>query len=94
MRRSIVGRDGTQTVYVYVTDQRGWPVENAAVKMVVHYQTGDQRYVFEPTNARGFTSTSFQLPEAPLGRRVVIDVTAALGTEVQGETQSSFVPWW
>ena len=93
VRHVITGREGTQTVFVYATDQRQEPVEAVAVSMVVHYQSGDQRYDFEPTDANGFTSHSFDVRPAPPGRRVVIDVTAAYGNLV-GTTQTFFLPWW
>lgn len=93
VRHAIIGRGGRQTVCVYVTDQRQQAVEGVTVKMVVHYQSGDQRYGFEPTNDSGFTNWSFELPETSPGRRVLIDVTATYG-DLTSTTQTFFVPWW
>jgi len=93
VRHIITGRAGNQTVYVYATDQRRRPVEGVTVKMAVHYQSGDQRYGFEPTNARGFTSQSFDILAVPAGQKVVIDVTATYGN-LASTTQTFFLPWW
>ena len=90
----IIEQGGRQTVFVYATDQRREPVEGADISMVIHYQ-GDQRYDFEPTGARGFTSQSFDIPQttASRGRRVVVDVTATYGS-LKASTQTFFMPWW
>jgi len=94
VRYVITGREGGQTVFVYVTDQRQQPVQGAAVKIVVHYQSGDQIYEgLNPTNASGFTSHHFDiLPTSP-GQKVVIDVTVTYGN-LTGTTQTFFLPWW
>jgi hypothetical protein len=93
VRYIITGREGNQTVFVYVTDQRRQPVEGAAVRMVVHYQSGDHRYGFEPTDASGFTKRSCDILPAPPGRKVVVDVAATYGN-LTGTTQTFFLPWW
>jgi len=99
VRNVITGREGSQAVFVYVIDQQQHPVHGAAVKMVVHYQSGDQYYEFEPTNASGFTNFSFDILPAPPGRKVVIDVTVTyyddlVSTTSTGTTQTFFLPWW
>jgi len=93
VRYVITGRQGVQTVFVYVNNQQQQPVEGAAVKMMVHYQSGDQRYEFEPTNASGFTQRCFDILPAPPGQKVVIDVTVTYGN-VTTTTQTFFLPWW
>jgi hypothetical protein len=93
VRYVITGQRGTQTVFVYVNDQRQEPVEGAAVGMVVHYQSGDQTCEPDPTNASGFARCSFDIRSSPPGRKVVIDVTATYG-EFTGTTQTFFMPWW
>lgn len=93
VRYAITGRQGMQTVFVYVSDQQQQPVAGAAVKMVVHYQSGDQSYDFEATDASGFTSRSFEILSSPPGKRVVIDVRG-MYEELNGATQTFFLPWW
>ena len=93
VRYVITGRQGVQTVFVYVNNQQQQPVEGAAVKMTVHYQSGDQRYEFEPTNVSGFTQRCFNILPAPPGQKIVIDVTVTYGN-VTATTQTFFLPWW
>ncbi|RLC61205.1 MAG: hypothetical protein DRI48_11020 [Chloroflexi bacterium] len=93
VRNIITGREGTQTVFVYVTDQRQQPVQGALVSMVVNYQSGEQHYNFEPTNESGFSSRSFDILPALPGRKVVIDV-AVTYNDLMATTQTFFLPWW
>jgi hypothetical protein len=94
VRRIITGREGNQTVFVYVIDQKGEPVPEALVTMVVHYPSGDQTYAFEqPTNESGFTGHCFEILPGSSGQKVVIDVIATYGI-LQGKTQIFFLPWW
>jgi hypothetical protein len=93
VRHIVTGRTGNQTVYVYATDQRQQAVEGAVVSMAVHYQSGDQRYEFEPTDVHGFTSRSFDIHPAPPGRKVVVDVTL-MYDDLTSKTQTFFLPWW
>jgi hypothetical protein len=93
VRYAITGRQGVQTVFVYVNDQQYQPVQGAAVQMIVHYQSGAQPYDLEPTDASGFTKWSFDILPSPPGKRVVIDVTVVY-ENVTGTTQTFFLPWW
>ncbi|MDY7077012.1 MAG: hypothetical protein SXV54_08825 [Chloroflexota bacterium] len=94
VRYVITGREGGQTIFVYVTDQRQEPIQGADVKAVVHYQSGDQLYDrFDPTNASGFTGLHFDILPASPGQKVVIDVTVTYGN-LTGTTQTFFLPWW
>jgi hypothetical protein len=93
VRYVIVGRQGTQTVFVYVNNQMREPVENAAVRITVHYQSGDQTYTCNPTNANGFTKCSFSIQPSPPGEKVVIDVQLDYGG-LTATTQTFFLPWW
>ena len=94
VRYAITGRQGVQTVFVYVNDQQQQPLQGAAVRMVVHYQSGDQAYEFKPTNASGFTRRNFDLSPSSLpGQKVVIDVTVTHG-DLTATTQTFFLPWW
>jgi hypothetical protein len=93
VRHIVTGRTGEQTVYVYVTDGRQQAVEDAAVRMAIHYRSGDQRYEFESTDVDGFTSRSFDIDAAPPGQKVVVDVTATY-EDLTSKTQTFFLPWW
>jgi hypothetical protein len=99
VRNVITGREGVQTVFVYVTDQLQEPVQGAAVSALVHYQSGDESVDFAPTNASGFTSAIFEILPSTPGRRVVIDVTVTYidgpsNTILTDTTQTFFLPWW
>ncbi len=94
VRYVITGREGGQTVFVYVTDQLQQSVPGAVVKMVVHYPSGDQSYEFdELTNDSGFTGYYFDILPASPGQKVVIAVTVTYGS-LTGTTQTFFLPWW
>lgn len=93
VRSAITGREGNQTVFVYVSDQQDRPVQGADVTAVVHYQSGDQSCEFAPTDASGFAGCSFEVPPSPPGKRVVIDVTVTYAN-LRETTQTSFLPWW
>jgi hypothetical protein len=88
-----MGQEGTQTVFVYVNDQRHDPVQNAAVSIVVGYQGNPQSQACDPTNESGFSRCSFAVDSLPPGEKVIIDVSAAYGS-LTSSTQTFFIPWW
>ena len=93
VRYAIMGRQGTQTVFIYVNDQRHEPAEGVSAQVVVHYQSGDQAYTCDLTNASGFTKCSFDIRLSPPGEKVVIDVLVTYG-DLRATTQTFFLPWW
>lgn len=93
VRFAITGRTGRQTVFVYVNDQQQKPVQDAAVRMVVRYPSGDRTYDFPRTNASGFARLGFDILPSPPGRKVIIDVIVTYGG-LTGNTQTFFLPWW
>jgi hypothetical protein len=94
VRYVIMGQEGGQTVYVYVADQNGDPVEGAGVSMVIKYPSGDEAYPFdELTDSTGFTGQHFQVPPTSSGEKVVITVTAT-SAGVSTTTQTFFFAWW
>jgi hypothetical protein len=94
VRYVITGQEGGQTVYVYVADQNGKPVEGAKVRMVVGYPSGDQVYQFdEPTDSAGFAGHYFDLPQTSAGEKVVVTVTATFAG-LSTTTQTFFFAWW
>jgi hypothetical protein len=93
VRNVITGRQGTQTLFVYVTNSQERPVEGVSVTMNARYPSGHQRLELDPTDEDGFTKGTFDiLPSSP-GERVVIDVTAENRVS-KGTTQTFFLPWW
>lgn len=93
VRYPIPGPRASQTLFVYVTDQRHLPADGVSVTAVVRYPSGQQILALDSTDEDGFTKRTFDiLPTAP-GKRVVIDVTASY-QGLEGTTQTFFLPWW
>lgn len=93
VRYVIMGRQGTQTVFVYVNDQRHEPVQGATVRAIVRYQSGDQTHTCDATNASGFAKCSFDIQLSPPGEKVIVDVKVDYGS-MTATTQTFFLPWW
>jgi hypothetical protein len=93
VRYAITGREGYQTMYVYVTDQRGRDLPGAQVSFVAHYTTGDRAFSAPPTDTTGYTHQTFSVGNPLPGYIIVIDVTVTYGP-LTATTQTSFLPWW
>jgi hypothetical protein len=93
VKYAITGREGYQTVYVYVTDQRGPGLPGAQVSFVAHYTTGDRAFSAPPTDMTGYTHHTFSVGNPLPGYIIVIDVTVTYGS-LTTTTQTSFLPWW
>ena len=93
VKYAITGRDGYQTVYVYVTDQRGRGLPGAEVSFVSHYTTEDRAFSAPPTDTTGYTHYAFSVGNPLPGYIIVIDVTVTYGG-LTAITQTSFLPWW
>jgi hypothetical protein len=81
-----------QLLHVYVTDQDGHPVGNAAVEFTVQYPGFPRLYKMPLTNEQGHTSISFPLEPIPAGQKLMILVTASSGA-VAGTMLVSSLPW-
>jgi hypothetical protein len=93
VRYPITGRTGTQTVFIYVNDQNGRPLEGARAHVVVHYPWGDQDCAPQPTDNAGFTWCGFEILSPTPGKAVLIDIEVAYGN-LTATAQTSFMPWW
>jgi hypothetical protein len=94
VRHVITGRQGEQTVFVYVTDQLGRPLSGVIVSTTVGYPSDEIPYPCDaPTDDKGFTKLDFDMGDAFPGRNVVIDVTATYG-DLTSTTQAFYLPWW
>jgi hypothetical protein len=93
VKYAITGREGYQTVYVYVTDQRGRGLPGAQVSFVAHYTTEDRAFSAPPTDTNGYTHHTFSVGNPLPGYIIVIDVTVTYGN-LTATTQASFLPWW
>ena len=81
-----------QVLHVYVTDQDGHSVENAAVEFTVQYPGSPRLYKMPLTNEEGHTSMSFPLEPIPAGQKLMILVTASSGAVAETMLVSS-LPW-
>jgi hypothetical protein len=93
VERVVTGRQGIQTLYIYVDDQQGQPVKGASVTMAARYPSDGQFEKLDATNESGFTSGAFEILPASPGQRVIIDVTATVDG-LEETTQTFFVIWW
>ncbi len=91
--KAVAQKDGTQTIYVTVQDQTLDAVENASVRVIVHFSNNtSQEYVFT-TNARGIGQVTFNFSDQKPGELITIDISV----NYQGlttTTTTSFRIWF
>lgn len=92
VRHAVTAPQGSQRVFVFITDQRGEPVEGAGVQAIIRGPSGDELCPFSSTDGAGFAQCSFQMQPASPGQKVVIDVQTAYGP-LAATTQTSYLPW-
>jgi hypothetical protein len=90
---AITSRRFNQTLYVYVTDQKSAPIEDAEVSFTMRDATGVKPYTMPKTNADGFTSYRFDVGTFRPAQTVFIEVTAA-SNGITGTDQTSFFTWF
>lgn len=90
---SVAVSQGTQTTFIYVTDQLGNALNGAAVTLVVHYANGDVVYTLPPTSASGTTFRTFQVPTVKAGTIVSMDYIVWYGG-VTTQTRTSYMVWY
>jgi len=94
VRNVITGREGYQTVYIYVTDTGGQPVSGATATVTVRYPSASPDvHKTGPTDNRGIASVTFPILSPPHGQKVVVDVTVSAGGK-EKTAQTFFVPWY
>jgi hypothetical protein len=93
VRYPITGRTGTQTVFIYVSDEGGQPIQAATSAVVVHYPGGDLDCTPQPTDSAGFTWCGFDILSPVPGEEVLIDIGVAYG-DLTATAQTFFMPWW
>jgi hypothetical protein len=85
-------QDQPQTLFVFVYDQDGAPVEGVKVRAVIHFPNGDGQVTLPPTNDLGLSWLTFNVGQVPMGETVAIEVLASYAG-VEGATQTSFLVW-
>jgi len=93
VRNAITGRQGEQTVYVYVTDARGQPLSGAVAAIAVRFTPHEQVYTTGPTDRRGIASVTFPIESPTPGQKVVVEARVELGRQ-SATAQTFFVPWY
>jgi hypothetical protein len=91
--KNTVTRRGSQTLYVYVTDQKNKPVPNAAVTFTLRDATGTQTLAMSPTDTTGFTAFTFDVSAYKPAQTVFITVMARLGSAT-GSDRTTFFTWF
>jgi hypothetical protein len=90
---TITSRRGTQTLYAYVTDQKGKPAPGAEVTFTLRDAVGTQTYTMPPTDATGFTSFTFDAGAFRPAQTVFITVQAR-SSGAAGADRTTFFTWF
>jgi hypothetical protein len=93
VRQAITGPTGQQTLYVYVVDQRGKPVQGVSLTAVVRSAAGEKSVPLSSTDPNGYADVQFDFDRAAPGQMIVIHVSAAWARVATG-TRTSFLVWW
>lgn len=89
----ITGRDGYQTVFLYVTDASRRPLRGVTATVRVHFPSGVTTYRMEATDARGISSLTFPFYSLLSGQKILIEVVVQAGTQTV-IAPTSFVVWY
>jgi hypothetical protein len=90
---TFTARRSNQTLYVYVTDQKGMPVKDADVTFTLRTTSGAQTTTMPRTDANGFTSYTFNVGSFQPAQPVFITV-AARSSGATGADRTSFFTWF
>lgn len=93
VRYPVTGREGYQTVYLYVTGAGRQPLKGVLATATVHFPSGPVVYPMDATDSRGISGLTFYFSGLPSGRKIVIEVTAQVGTQTV-TVPTSFVVWY
>jgi hypothetical protein len=93
VRYPVTGREGYQTVYLYVTDAGRQPMRGVQAKVTVYFPGEPAVYQMNATDSRGISSQTFYFSGLPSGQKVVIEVTVQAGTQTI-TVPTSFVVWY
>lgn len=91
--RPTVEQGGQQTIYLYVEDEQGNPVEGAQALALLRYDGSLAEVELAPTDARGFASAAFIVPPATAGTQVIVEAHVLLG-ELFLTVETTYFQWW
>ena len=92
--KAVTSRNGVQTIYVIVQDQRLLPVQNAQVTITLQMPAGTEyrRIVPALTSDKGVTSFTFPFNSDEVG--IVRVIVTANSNNLEAKTTTSFRVWW
>jgi hypothetical protein len=92
--QAVTGKNGSQTVYITVQDQRLLPVANAQVALILQMPDNQLNHFMVPelTNAAGITKFSFPFSAEQVGMATIKVVV--LRGDLEADTTTSFRVWW
>jgi len=93
VRYPVTGREGYQTVYLYVTDAGRQPMRGVQATVTVRFPDRPVVYPMNATDSRGISSLTFYFSGLPSGQKIVIEVTVQAGTQTV-TAPTSFVVWY
>lgn len=93
VRYPVTGREGYQTVYLYVTNAGRQPMRGVQATATVYFPGQSAVYPMNATDSRGVSSLTFYFSGLPSGQKVVIEITVQSGTVVV-TVPTSFIVWY
>ncbi len=92
--RAVTSRNGTQTIFVIVQDQRLLPVKDAQVTITLRMPAGNEIRHIVPTltNEKGVTKYTFPFNASNVG--IVQVLVTATSNNLEARTTTSFRVWW
>lgn len=88
-----VAQGDAQTLYLTIEDANGQPVEGAQALAILRYDGVSAEVTLPPTDERGLSSTSFVVPPASPGSRVVVEAHVLIG-ETFMTIETIYTQWW
>ncbi len=93
VRYPVTGREGYQTVYLYVTNAGRQPMRGVLATATIRFPDRPVVYPMNATDSRGISSLTFYFSGLPSGQKVVIEVTVQAGMQTV-TVPTSFVVWY
>jgi hypothetical protein len=83
-----------ETAYIYVTDQLGKPVPNAAVTLIIHHPSGDESFTLSPTTQQGTTFKTFNVGSVAPGTMIPVEFIVNYPGLQEIRTRTSYMVWF
>lgn len=88
-----VGKDGQQTIYLYVEDDSGAPVVGVQALAILRYGDAAAEVALPDTDQQGLAVATFIAPPASPGSQVIVEMHVLFG-EVFMTVQTTYFQWW